>query len=317
MRYPLLQGFATKKTSRILGSYKCGDGYATVSLSNDEGKRKTMRRSFLVAYLFCPKISPEHNTVDHINRIRDDASSNLRWATLSEQAINREYGLNNSYCRPIIQYDINGKAIMIWDSVTSAGKHMNIDPSYISHACKNRILIGGFYWQYYIMTYQDEKWCQIPFPEYDTLYVSNYGRVMFENGRITEGTVSGKYLFVNVGIKNSTKRAKIQVSRLVAATFFGRNNDLFVNHKNGNTRNNRPENLEYVTRRENSIHAYNTGLNKSARRIAQFDLNGNFMKEYLSIAQAARENNCPASSIRNALTRNGNTYLNFRWYYID
>jgi hypothetical protein len=51
---------------------------------------------------------------------------------------------------------------------------------------------------------------------------------------------------------------------LVADAFLGpKPPKLDVNHKDGNKRNNRIENLEYVTRSENHRHAFRLGLSKS------------------------------------------------------
>jgi hypothetical protein len=48
---------------------------------------------------------------------------------------------------------------------------------------------------------------------------------------------------------------------LVAEAFFGpRSDGMCVNHKDGNKRNNRISNLEYVTNSQNHIHAVMTGL---------------------------------------------------------
>lgn len=52
----------------------------------------------------------------------------------------------------------------------------------------------------------------------------------------------------------------IYVHRLVAAAFIGPTGDLEVNHINGIKTDNRPENLELVTSRENIRHAVATGL---------------------------------------------------------
>lgn len=59
------------------------------------------------------------------------------------------------------------------------------------------------------------------------------------------------------------KRGKqFGVHQLVALTFIGECPvGLVVNHKNGNKKDNRPENLEYVTPSENVSHAHRTGLN--------------------------------------------------------
>lgn len=61
------------------------------------------------------------------------------------------------------------------------------------------------------------------------------------------------YLRVRFGKKTKA------VHRLVLETFLGPS-DLEVNHINGNKSDNRLENLEYLTRSENMIHAYKNGL---------------------------------------------------------
>ena len=93
----------------ILAGSKTDDGYVRIKLYNDNGTHQNMMRSNLIAYIFCVKSSEQNNTVDHINRIRDDDRPiNLRWVTWSEQAQNRSNTSSSSKYRSICQYDING-----------------------------------------------------------------------------------------------------------------------------------------------------------------------------------------------------------------
>ena len=70
-------------------------GYTMVKLSkNNKAKRFSIHRLVALAFIPNPEDKP---TVDHINRdIYDNRVQNLRWATNSEQAINRDYTIGAS-----------------------------------------------------------------------------------------------------------------------------------------------------------------------------------------------------------------------------
>lgn len=74
---------------RFVNSRNCPKAYLIVDLQDDDGGRKTCRVHRLVAENFIP--NPEAKpTVDHINRIKtDNRLENLRWATYTEQLLNR------------------------------------------------------------------------------------------------------------------------------------------------------------------------------------------------------------------------------------
>ena len=119
-----------------------------------------------------------------------------------------------------------------------------------------------------------EEWR--PVSGYEDWYsVSNLGRV--RRDRPGPSTYAGKLLAINYATKYpsvgfSLGRARKfrtasgpptvhAIHRLVALAFFGpRLPGYEVNHKDGNKRNNSVDNLEYVTRSENHLHAYRTGL---------------------------------------------------------
>lgn len=117
-----------------------------------------------------------------------------------------------------------------------------------------------------------EQW--IPIPGYEKNYeASNYGRVRslehtteYINGgikriRIFPGRilipqkcVSGR-LHVKLTLNGKVKQ--IMLHRVIAMTFHGvpNNKELEVNHKDGNKLNNKSDNLEWVTRKQNACHA--------------------------------------------------------------
>lgn len=103
-----------------------------------------------------------------------------------------------------------------------------------------------------------EEWREIPGERYSA---SNLGRIRSHfTGRILKPQKSGRgYHFVNLGGKG--KRG-VFVHRLVCLAFLGAS-DLHVNHKNSVKTDNRLENLEYATRRENAQHAKSAGKLRS------------------------------------------------------
>jgi hypothetical protein len=114
-----------------------------------------------------------------------------------------------------------------------------------------------------------EWWLPIEgFPSYE---VSDLGRVRRIGGRVL--SVRGLRLgYPSVQLCENGHRTSMLVHRLVAAAFIDPcPHGLEVNHVDGVKTNNRSENLEYVTRQENEIHAYR----ELGFRAASGEQNGN------------------------------------------
>lgn len=116
-----------------------------------------------------------------------------------------------------------------------------------------------------------------PCPGFETHYeVSNMGRVRrVKSARGSRGNIILKpmplrqgYLSVQLGddgISGKPRRRR-NIHRLVAIAFLGPQPEGHeVNHKDGNKKNNREENLEWATRSENIRHALRIGLSKISR----------------------------------------------------
>lgn len=149
----------------------------------------------------------------------------------------------------------------------------------------------------------DEIW--LPFKQCNNIYysVSNKGR--FSSGtsinpkkhkgrgwkvKIISPYANKKgYMLVRTRENGITKY--YQLHRIVLSIFSPCNNMeiLQVNHIDGNKSNNNLNNLEWCTCKENIDHAIRTGLINLTKKVYQYDLNGNFIKEFESITQAEKE----------------------------
>jgi hypothetical protein len=94
-------------------------------------------------------------------------------------------------------------------------------------------------------------------PGYDDHYVVNKNgdiKSLYVNRLLTKYDSSGYYT-VHIKKIDGTKTTA-RVHRLVAIAFLGNKKDLYVNHINGNKKDNRLENLQWVTPSENTLHSY-------------------------------------------------------------
>lgn len=128
------------------------------------------------------------------------------------------------------------------------------------------------------------------------------------------------YLLVHLCINGIRKCFKVH--RLVAEAFIENvEQKQYVNHIDGNKKNNVMNNLEWVTPSENNIHAYKIGLSKPTRpmlgrkkekhpsyglrgklnhkskKVLQYDKNNNFIKEWECVAEVERTLNIKESVI--------------------
>ena len=188
-------------------------------------------------------------------------------------------------------------------------------------------LVSKFHWGTIIL---NEVWANIK--GHDDYQVSNLGRICsFKNNdrKIIKGWIQNTgYSTVNLDNK------KYSVHRLVAATFIHKEKGKeTVNHIDGNKLNNNVSNLEWCTLKENIQHAFKSGLmdnaisrmkNKKirAKKINQYDLDGNYIKTFLGSVEAQNELRSRgikvnARNIRSVCEGKKNKAGGYKWKYIE
>lgn len=181
---------------------------------------------------------------------------------------------------------------------------------------------------------------------FETLYqISNFGRVKslshsvtWKNGvtreyetRILKNAEHTKgYNFIT--LTKDKKTFYRSVHRLVASAFVSNpENKPQVNHIDGNVRNNRYDNLNWMTNSENGLHAYkylgrvsargmlgkSGALNSTSKVIYQFTINGEFLAKYESGRQAAKITGFGQGNIAAVARGLYEIRHGYRWSYTD
>ena len=109
--------------------------------------------------------------------------------------------------------------------------------------------------------------------------------------------------YVVINLKVGTKLRKFKVHRLVAIAFLKEDKArTLINHKNGIKDDNRADNLEWVSSKENAIHAHSVLFDEThhyyrERLVSQYTLDGVFLKIHKSITRAALDAGISKSAV--------------------
>lgn len=132
--------------------------------------------------------------------------------------------------------------------------------------------------------------------------ISNFGRVKSLKSNIIMRQYEYRGGYLEVHLRQHSKKYHKKIHRLVSEAFLPNpNNYPEVNHKDENKKNNRFDNLEWCT------HQYNNTYNgkhikhgeKVRKPVIQYDLEGNFIKEFISQTEASKQTGIIQGAISN------------------
>ena len=307
-RLKLRSGVVSKCSPRL-------SGYVSVSIINDKGKTKSMFLHVLVGLAFIP--NPEQKaSINHINGIRhDNRLVNLERVTYKENNNRKVFPNKGGMCSRIAQYDSDDNLVKIWNSMREITNTKIISQHVLSKACKLNEKVNNIRWEYYIEKIDGEEWKEL-FVNEEFIKVSSEGRIMYHNGYISYGSSRGTgYL------KFSIKAKSYQAHDLICRAFKPLENYdfLITNHLDNNKTNNKINNLEWCTQKENMTHAvkYRKSTNHCTRKVKQIDDKGEIVNVFDSIKEAGIKTNTAVQHICEVCKHKNIRAGGFKWEYCD
>jgi hypothetical protein len=319
-------------TDRMLKVNNKG-GYLYISLVNSFGKR-SFKVHRLVALAFIP--NPENKTdVNHMDKNKHNNNiSNLEWNTRAENNLHGKLNviITTNKNKPINRIDKNTNELLgKYNSIELAAEWcLGLGLTKNAHNGRNSIgnvITGlsktayGFRWELENtnQSLENEVWKQVIIENIinndKQYFVSTLGRFKNSNGIIMDNYKVNENGYIRVFIYNKT----YTLHRLIALAFISNlDNKDQVNHIDGNKLNNCVSNLEWVTNKENQIHKFKIGLgNNYTRKVTQYDLEMNKIKDFNSIVEASKILNIGKSNIRGVLINNRKTAGGFIFKYLE
>ena len=284
----------SKKTEKEIG-YRISNGYYKASVYDNDGKQRSISVARAVASTFLGKPPTMHHTADHIvsDQKLNNNVSNIRWASKSEQVVNRTMP------------DTIKSAFII-----TKGCEQFTAKEWVAHLTGIKNPFGRYYTYSIITQYAQKKQHGFAYEEPPDLIgeiwkqidnsktqkgqweISNMNRVRYVT-KYASKVLSGEQLgmangYPCIGINGKQKHCHIlSFDAFNSGVLRG---DLMVLHKNDNRLDFRPENLRLGTARDNGKDAHDNGKHdgtKTSRmRCASF-INGILEKEFDSLSDAA------------------------------
>ena len=153
--------------------------------------------------------------------------------------------------------------------------------------------------------------------EFDNYAISNLGNIKnIKTGKVLKPCLNPRgyysYTFYKRGIKKT-----FRIHRLVALYFIDNPNNLpYVNHIDGDKTNNKVENLEWCTAKQNDEHARRTGLKIQEKPVLAENVENGERIAFKSVSEAGAILGINKGSISKVLHGKRNKVHGYKFYFI-
>lgn len=158
--------------------------------------------------------------------------------------------------------------------------------------------------------------------------ISNLGKIRILKEMVLQVNKNG---YVTINLYKNAKSKRVTVHRLVAKHFIlNPENKKCVNHKDCNRTNNNVNNLEWCTHKENTQYSMKYGNSKNLikrlndirpqtqKKVNQYDLKGNFVRQWESLNEAGRGmGKNSGGAIVNCCKGRIKTAYGYKWEYAE